>query len=532
MATVKYGALELIPAPLVGVSLESRFFESDIRFSRSKVYSLQGTLLTNNSSGVSGIAFQQNDIITGFQNDYLPFTIDGQIIGYPKVNNISFDNGSWVRQDAYSIELEFLESGNPFQVSGAIYNLTGISGLFYNIESLTESLDYNTDFRTYSYTHSVDVQYRTGFNIDPILNAKLIASGLISNKSAFPFVTTGSIFGNKTYEERLGLFDGSYGVTESFEGTTGNSLFDHSYSLQLQCQENGITSVSQRGNIQGYDPNAYVNAKSGYNVIRNDIYQACSGYYSSYISGGILNSTFLTDSRTDNINEGKITYSRTFSDESGISNTRWQYTHQITLNNNDIDVQEQGNVIGLGHISERFFQASGFYITIVKPNIKQRTLEQFSGYNLTGNIFEVSREQSFDRFLGSIGYAVGFSNSPGIGAGSGIQNFNITITDDLPTHNRVAFNVVNQGVILQSIESTNQGQRTISLNSQAFRDSPTTGILQFSTNKLNEYRPTGSQFIDPFLQSISLNFNPNINSLGAISTYIYGGFKTDSDIKI
>lgn len=530
MATVKYGALNLYPAPEIGLALDSRFFGADIRYSLSKVYSLKGILLSNEISGFSGIFNGQNDIVSGFRNDYLPFEINGTVIGYPQVKSISFDDGNLVQKNGYSIELEFLESGNPFQLTGANYAFTGVSGLFNNIQSLTESLEYNTDFRTFNYTHSVQAQIRTGFNIDPLLNAKIIASGLINNKAAFPFIVTGSIFGNKKYEERENVFDGSYSVTESFDGTTGNLPYDHLYSINLRVQENGITQVSQQGQIRGFDPDKYTNAKSGYNVIRHQIYQNCSGFYAANLVGQ-LNTVYLADSRTDNVNTAVIQYARNFTDESGVSDVRWQYTHQSTLDGNFIQASEQGSIIGLGHISERFYQASGFYNT-VRTGVHQRTLSYISGFGSSGNFFPISEEQSFNRFNGDISYNYGFSNTPGLGAGSGIQNFSINITDDLPTHNTVAFTVVNVAVMLQSLGSTSNGQRTVNYHSQAFRDTPQQTVLDFARDKINGYIPTGGGVLDPFINNISLNYNPMENTLDGNVAYLYGGNRSQTNLKI
>lgn len=530
MATIKYGALELIPAPELGINLESKFFGADIRYSRSKVYTLRGTILSNQTSGVSGIYTQQQQIVTGFQNDYLGFDVNGTIVGYPQVRAITFDNGTLVQKNVYTIELEFLESGNPFQLTGTNYNLSSISGLLHNVESLSETLDYNTDFKTYGYTHSIDVNYRTGVNINPQLNAKLIASGLINNKSAFPFVISGGPFGVKRYEEREDVFNGSYGVTEVFDGTTGNLPYEHYYILSLQLQANGITSVSQQGTIKGYDPSKYNSAKSGYGIIRDEIYQNCSGFYLQNCSG-TLNETYLTDTRTDDINNGIIEYSRGFTDETGVSNVRWQYTHQITLEGNLITASEQGNIIGLGHISERFTQASGFYNTI-RPNIKTRVLNHVTGFGLTGIFFENFREQGFNKFNGSINYNYGYGNNPGLGAGSGISSFTVTVSDDLPIHNKVGFNVVNFAVVNQSLESTSQGTRTVSVNTQAFRDTNRQTVLQFATNKTNQYRPLDANMTDPFINSISLNYNPVENNLQSSVGYTYGGQKLYDDTRI
>lgn len=530
MATIQYGALQLVPAPLLGLNVQSKFLGADIRFANRKVYSLKGTIINPTTDGISGIYTDQNSLITGFKDSYFPFSIDGNIVGYPKINSISFDNGPLVRTNGYNIELEVLDSGNPFQFTGVEYGFTGVSGLFYNIESISENLEFSSDFRTSNRTHSVDITYRTGFNINPLLNAKLIASGLIKNIAAYPFITTIGPSGITTYEERINEFAGNYSVTEKFASTTGNLNYEHFLSWQFQLAENGIITVTENGLVKGYDPNRYNNAKSGYALAMPGTYNNCQSFYSRYASG-TLNNTYLADSRVDDINLGQITYARAFTDETGVSTFKWQYSQSLTLEGNFMRTAEQGNIFGLNHISQRFSTASGAWETI-RPGIQQRLSEQYSGYGFTGFIYNVGRSQTFDRFNGKIDYSYEYSNRNTYSLGSGIRSLEMTITDQPPLHANVFFNVINAGVIAQSLEATKQGQRTVALDIVAFRETAQTGLLQFTTNKLNERRPLGTSFIDPFLNRLSVTYNPLVNSLTAESTYLFGGFRTVSGLDL
>lgn len=528
MATIKYGTLELIPAPQLGLNVQSNFFPADIRYSKTKSYTLRGDIFGYYSSGVSGVYNSVNQITTGFQQDYQPFILDGTIVGYPKIKSVSFDAGTWVQRSQYSIELEIAESGNPFQITGGFYGFTGVTGLFHNIASLTESLEYESDFKVFSYNHSVNIQYNTGFNINPLNNARFIASGLLSNKSSFPFVVTGSPYGNKTYEESINEFAGQYSVTERFKGTTGNLAFEHLYALHLQLSQDGITTVSQDGTIRGLVPDKYETAKSGYTTIKNGIYSNCTGFYSNY-AGGTLNNTYLTDTRFDDVNNGIVRYSRSFTDESGVSDVRWRYVHEITLQQNTYQCSERGSIQGLGGISSRFNQASGWF-DVVKTGIYSRVINQFSGNGGTGLLFNNSIERSFDRFNGGIQYNYGYANSPGLGVGSGIFQYESSVSDEICMANRVDFNIVSVGVISQSLSSTKQGQRTVSVNAQAFRDTARQTIYDFCKHKLNENRPIDAQYLDPFINSLETFFNVNENSLTANASYIYGGYKRNDDL--
>lgn len=530
MATVQYGSLQLIPPPQLGISVRSNFFGADIRYSTTKVYSLKGALLNNQTSGVSGIFLQQNDLVTGFL-DYQPFIVNGVVVGYPKVNSFVFDESNYLQKDGYSIELEFLDSGNPFQLTGSVYGFTGVTGLFHNIESLTEDLTYNTDFKTFNYSQSVNVVYRTGVGIDPLLNAKFIASGLINNKSAIPFVVTGGAFGTKTYEENTDTFNGIYGVTEKFNGATGTGAYNHTYSVNVNLGQNGITSVSQNGTILGFDPNKYENAKSGYNDVRANMYQTCSGAYARYV-GGVLNDTYLSDSRVDDILGATIQYSRSYTDQSGIvSGVIWQYTHSMTLDNNKIRASENGNIVGQSHISTRFNVASGVWDS-VRPGIDARTLSFYSGFQQTGLLYNVSRTQTFDRFNGQIGYGYDYSNDGNFGFGSGVRSLNVTISDGLPTANRVVFSVVHVGQLIQSLNSTKQGERTIGVEMQLFRETPKQTGLQVLINTLNKYSPIEIGKIDPFLNSLSITENPIVNQFSCNAQYLYGGYSQETSLNI
>lgn len=531
MATVSYGALSLSPSPLVGINIQSKFFGADIRYALAKTYTLAGTILSNITSGISGLHTQQESIITGFATDYLPFSIDGKIIGYPKVGNVSFDVGTWVQKQNYTIDLEFLESGNPFQVTGDYYNLTGISGLFHNIENLNETLEYNTDFKTYGYTHNIEIQYRTGVDIDPFLNSKIIASGLLNNTGFFPFAISGGVSGVTTYEERENVFDGVYGVTKRFEGTTGTGTYDHLYSLNLRLEENGNITTTQNGRIRGLGTDKYGAAKNGYNIVKNGIYESCSGFYGIYSQDGVLSSTYIADHRADDTNKGEINYARTFTNESGISNVRWRYSHEVTRDENDFTASERGNINGMGHASVRFDQASGEWLAI-ESGIRNRVLSEFSGFGGTGNMYLVSKEKGFNRFNGSINYSYMWSNAVGIGAGSGIQSYETVVDDQLPMSKRVYISAATVGVLAQSLNRTTQGSRTVSVHVQSFRETDYPTRFDFCKHKINENRPLDSAMLDPFLNSLSIDYTPAEGIIDARAEYLWGGYKTDLSLYI
>jgi len=131
--------------------------------------------------------------------------------------------------------------------------------------------------------------------------------------------------------------DGTYSAQE--EMVLASGAYANNYTAQLQKNEEGVTTVTINGNIEGLDrfDNALTNAMSGWN---NDVQPALSGFaaelYTAFSGASSLNiDRQQSFSITRNPFLGTINYSASYNDDpsedlpSGISDI--QITKQINL---------------------------------------------------------------------------------------------------------------------------------------------------------------------------------------------------------
>lgn len=510
MATLKYGAIELVPSPLLSLAIEGRFFGNESSYSRSKRYVLNGTILDQvDLVGISGIATRQNDIITGFSIDFNPLMIDGVLVGYPRVLSTSFENGSWVQKNVYKIELEILDSGNP--------KITGYANipadLFGHTSDITENFSYSFDGTERSCAHSIQVQGQTGYGYDSLVSAKIIASGLLESVWGDPAINGQSAYASKTYEERMDVENGNYSIVENLLWSTG--IYSHNYTLSLR-QSDGITSVEQRGKIIGYTDTKYQAALSGYNEISPLIYSNCNGIYSNYGCPAVLNTTWITNGKSENVNEGIIDYSRTFTDESGVGPYKWQYGFTYRLVDSHVEAAEDGSIVGMGAISSRMSVVNNAWKEI-ESGIPLRIVENKPSW-VTGVFFPTSRRQNMDEFAGSISYEYAFSDCLKYSGSSEVRLKEINITDSPPRENKVTFRVPFLGVIQQDIYALTFGERRVALKVEGFRESTISGLKDEAKTLFNTYRPTGT---DSYINSVSVRSSPLLKNIDAEASWLY-----------
>jgi hypothetical protein len=295
---VYYGETRLNPAPLISYQQQSQRTEAGDRVSDIVSLTLNGVVL-NLSDLASGDFSQLNtrreDLINAVSGDRRELRIVHGANGsapsgtaiitgvFPKVESLSFEEGIWVSQIPYSLQLTYETN----LASGA----TPVSNY-----SDSWSFEEDADKRVIRLQHSVQAQgidtSTSGDASTALNNARtwvLARMGVNNVPSGYPSFadsgTLGAIKYQKYRTENVDIAQGSYSADEEIIMASG--AYANNYTVQYQKNEEGIVVVTINGNIEGLGrfDNALTNAMSGWNNhvqyalsgIAYDVYNAFSG---------------------------------------------------------------------------------------------------------------------------------------------------------------------------------------------------------------------------------------------------------------
>lgn len=314
-----YGNYEFGPVPTFSWETQIVRDGADEPVYKQHTLSFNGFLIvdsTSESGQLDSIITKQNNLRSalGSGNQEWRITYDGDTIVsgvYPRVEQVSIDEGLWVDRAAYTFSFVYDED---FEST--------------NIKSYSESWDYNErdDRRTVEIGHSISA---VGQNTNPsgasnaLTNAKdyvLAKTGYSNSVSSSPFFTQVSGVSSSAFEtlrtENIDVEAGSYGVNETFILSSGNYV--HTNTAQYNIDENGIISIQLDGNIEGLGrgDNAYDNALIAWSSISGLFPSRASGVYNEFGGGATLYTrNYESFSVTKNKFAGTISYSVSYTDD-------------------------------------------------------------------------------------------------------------------------------------------------------------------------------------------------------------------------
>ncbi len=316
--TMFYGNFQFVPVPLITWNTEyvrdSKLDELAIQHNLT----LAGTFLlpASESGNFSAVMDRRQELTDALASGNQEFRIlfDGQgvVSGvFPKIANVAFDEAVWADRINYSFALSYEED---------FYN-TGISSF-----SETWAFNETEDRRSATVQHDISAvgldTAGSGVN-NALTNARTFVLGR-TGYSNVPvghpaFVQTSgmaSAIESHSRAEQVDVAAGSVQVTEQFILSSGN--FTHTQEGSFETDENGITSVSVQGNIQGLGRGdvAFVRALGAFNDnIRPKLPASASGIYSNFGGEATL---FTSDEQSFSVTQsvflGTIGYSATYSD--------------------------------------------------------------------------------------------------------------------------------------------------------------------------------------------------------------------------
>jgi len=328
---MKYGEYRFNPAPLMTYSQESVTNDAGERISDSVTLSFRGVLLNLDdmaSGDLAQMITRRDEMINALSGNSNEFQVlhnigSTQVQGspiisgiYPRVDSLTFDEGVWTSQIPYSFDLVYETNARSGQVP---------------VQSFSDNWDFEEDEgkRIIRATHTVSAQgintSTSGDASDAMTNAKtwvVARMGVSTIPSTLPaFADSGTLNTinklQKYRTEAASEVDGTFEASE--EITLSSGLYAHSYTEQLQTNDQGITTVTLNGDINGMGrfATATTNALSGWT---DDIKPTLSGLaYSAYtdleLSGTLNLSNQQSLSTTRDDFNGRVAYSVTYTDD-------------------------------------------------------------------------------------------------------------------------------------------------------------------------------------------------------------------------
>ena len=349
---MKLGSYRFEPAPFMTYDQESLTTEAGERLADRVTLSFTGTLLnlTDLGSGDAGamIALKEAMInaLSGEKQEFqvLHHINSTEVQGtpimsgiYPRVEGLTFEEGTWVDRIGYSFTLA--------------YEANEVSGLV-PIVSYSDNWEFqeSAENLVIRASHSVSAQgintIGSGGGSNAIVNARKwvnarMGTDMLPVASGFPFFVESGRLGGLTTQsyrtESVSLTDGSVEATEDIVLNSG--MYANNYTLQSQKDDAGITTVTLNGNIEGmgrFDV-AEIRAVSGWtnNVQPALAIWAASGYTSLGGTETLNVNKVQSLSATNDLFHGRVGYSVSYNDDpldnlpSGIA--EFSINKQVTL---------------------------------------------------------------------------------------------------------------------------------------------------------------------------------------------------------
>lgn len=517
------------------------FFDAGIRYRVLKQFTIEG-IFTNltGTIGVSGTTEKYQDFLKN-ADDYQDIVLNGIAFGRGKVTSLANTEGSHVRLQPHTVSIECFETGNLFNVQSQYYS--GIDYTNYDlIDTFSENFSYNlNEDGTQTYTHNLSIRLNSGENVNPIQDAKNIASNLLANANLTGFIADweSGKAKRKFYTETYNEINSTVSIDETVNILPNDSgIYSHNFTHSLSTDENGITTATEAGQIQGGIEFIELAALSGWYEQEPLIYSRVNDTYTQYVVG-TLNARPITAGKTQNEREGLIDYTYTFSDNPNFQNL-YSHIYNISLSK-DIQnvsiVTEQGMVEGFGRILDnKYTNAISGYENDVKPSI----LPRISGYYIENtdpnyNLYLTSQNEERDQINGIISYGFDYTDNSTYVNESGIKVSTIDVQTAYPVHLIGKFNVPNVKELVQESNQSTVGTRNVNINLLGARNLELHEYIEYAKGiiKLNGYNNITGGNSEGYMQNVNYSWTPNTNNFTFDILFNFHGFyKTFSNLKM
>ena len=496
-------------AQLLSYSSQNKFLsEGEFRYGSTKMLSIESFIdVRVSNADASGVKESQEKLMQAISgaHDFEKIIVNGHDFGYGRITSIDSESAqSWdinqIRMGKHTFGIEISDSGE-----NNLYNMTGdyFTGLKekFSKHHLLENFDENFSFNfeggdAYSYDHSVSAKYFSGAEVtDPIEEAKSLAEGIFEQDPSFGFLSSQKsgfyhLDGKKYFTETYDLQTNNCSFSKHFECKSRygfNDPFSSAITHSLRCDEGGLITVSERGEVVGLDDDGgselYDSALDGMNALIDGSFNRCTGVFSGYSGfyendyANDLNATYLTLQKTLDKTSSNLTYDVSYNNSPGLSGAIGQHVYTLSLeaaNNGVRNVSENGTVSSFASRGEQDpvslynsmsidnnskYRCGNFYSGIVTNRRNEYDFFQKDRFNLT--------ESSIDYQCSGkkVSYTKNFTDDPSIIKTNNISKMDISTSDVFKIETTNAFFIPNQQKeILHRRGITNLASRNISAN--------------------------------------------------------------------
>lgn len=371
-------------------------------------------------------------IRSGF-TDFQPIVLNGINVGSGRLTKLTFPKSRDPRVSTYEAEIQLYKSGNLYNLSGKPFENIVINNDFCKyVSSLDEGFTLNTDKDgTISYDRSLNFNcIDANFTGSDFLNGvKSFASGIIFNDPAFQATISGypSFYqneGSRFFTESYDPIQGSFSFSEKFQGPTSGQSYKWTNNLSVNLQNEGFSTVSEKGTVLGVKNNILNSAYSGMSFVESSNVSRANDFYSNYVGGsGLCSSGLFLKSKNKVINTeaGLIEYSFEYSNDP-FSLGGFDVSRSLEISRSEAGiytVSEKGSVKNTSSPtnSGKLTNAINYFNTNISGGISDRIFDiysgQASGCGCNGNssfsdLRKISSDLSYSDFNGLFGYSYVF----------------------------------------------------------------------------------------------------------------------------
>lgn len=490
---------------ILALDQNNEYFDSDFKFGSRKNLTIQGYFTDlSNSFGVSGVTEGIELLRTGLQ-DYKNVIINGFDFGNGRINKFSVDEGNHVQHASYTVDIECFESGNLFNLEGELY--TGLNHLKDELTSSRLLSDFQETFsfaktrESYGFSHNISFTFISGDNIiiNPIDRGKALATYLMTEKPSLGFLdheTSGFYTGNPVvqFEESYDMINHTVDISKSFDSLNPSGDYSILLTHNLERADNGVTNVTEAAEVKThlFDKKTslplFVGQEIGQSFVR------CSGVFESYETNNSypLNSAPLLINKNFNLFEGVGGYSVEYTNNPNHQTTHtWDYTLEINKQEGFYDIRENGNVKGIGRATVDKYNNAHNGFEAVKSGISARALEYYQSFGYSALVGVREKSESRSKYNGLISYDYTYTDDPRY-TEPNIPFYEVSIQDNIPVDYTNKFEVVNMGELVQGINTTTLGSRSLNLNISTEKNANFNNTLTFARSKINQFIPQGN----------------------------------------
>jgi hypothetical protein len=504
-------------ATLLTVSRKSQFLSDTVRYKTVKELTVEGLLLNlTNTDGVYDItsAYYNFSLNAGNWEDII---INGYNFGKGIIKTVDFSEGNDVRQKSYTVSIEIPEEGDlSTLINGGTQDYTGLSYTnFKYLENFSESSNFERNIGKDNYSQNIRFVLKGPYSLDAIAAAKTMAENFFNNNTLAN--TVGTKYSDsqikKYYNESYDTVNNTYDFSRTYEINRGsNGIYSVTRTHSLNFSEQGVSEINESAEyINHLQVGGFDNISSQATTDLAGAYSRCNTIfagYSNFIGGATLLTQPISKSWSATPFEGTIKYTVTFSNSSHI-NTTYFWDYQITKNTSEggvINIEENGTIVGFGHILDTKYSNASSGWTNIKAGINSRLTSYYSG----GTLKLISESLTQNTIEGKIDYSQKYTDADSNAANTqSIRKAIVKIS--IPKSNRYlssTYNIINKKELLQTSPNKlpNTYEYSIELNGKA-----TLGISEYLSaarsyiGSTYDYLSDVNYSYNPFQRSFSLN---------------------------